>query len=144
MGKADQCAHRAFPARLEALEPMMDWVRKRSCEAGFSGSDLKKIELALEEALVNIIHHSSLPEADVIDVSSHIPKPGVIHFTIKDKGKPFNPLLQFKEIDRNVKLEDRREGGIGIFLIFQYMDQVHYERSHPYNVLTLTKRSKES
>jgi anti-sigma regulatory factor (Ser/Thr protein kinase) len=140
MGEISHHLRSAFSAKIEDLESMMDWIRTRSVEAGFSGADLKKIELATEEALVNIINHASVSENDPIEILCRIPREGIIHFTIKDKGKPFNPLLQYQQIDLTAPLEDRREGGVGILLILQYMDDVHYERQHPYNLLTLTKR----
>jgi anti-sigma regulatory factor (Ser/Thr protein kinase) len=140
MGEISHHLRSAFSAKIEDLESMMDWIRTRSVEAGFSGADLKKIELSTEEALVNIINHASVAENDPIEILCRIPREGIVHFTIKDKGKPFNPLLQHQQIDLTAPLEDRREGGVGILLILQYMDDVHYERQHPYNLLTLTKR----
>ena len=49
---------RTFSASLEQLHEMLYWIRDAAEKMGFGSSDLYKIELAAEEALVNVIHHS--------------------------------------------------------------------------------------
>ncbi len=130
-----------FQAKLESLNEMMQWVREHSSEAGFSVEETRKLELAMEEALVNVIQHAYKDEKGPIEIICTIPSEKWIQFTIMDKGQPFNPLLQSKKIDLQKSLEERPEGGVGILLILQYMDEVHYERQHSYNVLTLIKKT---
>jgi anti-sigma regulatory factor (Ser/Thr protein kinase) len=50
--------HKTFPARIECLESMIAWVRERIQNSLFREADQRKIELALEEALVNVILHA--------------------------------------------------------------------------------------
>jgi anti-sigma regulatory factor (Ser/Thr protein kinase) len=129
-----------FQANLESLDDMMQWVREHSMRAGFSSAEMRKLELAMEEALVNVIQHAYKNEKGTIEIICNVLSNGLIQFTIKDKGSAFNPLLQSHKIDLQASLEERPEGGVGILLMLQYMDEVHYERQHPYNVLTLVKK----
>jgi serine/threonine-protein kinase RsbW len=60
--------------------------------------------------------------------------------TLKDHGSSFDPS-DIPEPDLNTSLEEREEGGLGLFLIRKLMDEVHFE-SQPDsgNVLTMVKR----
>jgi anti-sigma regulatory factor (Ser/Thr protein kinase) len=44
-----------------------------------------------------------------------------------------------KDADITLSAEERPIGGLGIFLVRQIMDTVHYERVNDHNVLTLIK-----
>lgn len=129
-----------FQAQMEKLEAMMHWIRKRIDAMGFSPSDSRKIQIAMEEALVNVIlyaYKDGRGEVELICDSCPAQK---IAFIIKDMGPSFNPLLQTPKLSpSNTPIEEIEEGGLGILFIREYMDEVHYERHHPYNVLTLIK-----
>jgi anti-sigma regulatory factor (Ser/Thr protein kinase) len=134
-----------FKAELEELNFMMDWIRKQAEKMRFSKTDLRKLELASEEALVNVIsyaYNEIKEQKGGIEISCRLYPEERIEFVIKDKGAPFNPLLHSQKVDRLADLEDRMEGGLGILFIQQYMDEVHYERQHPYNILTLIKKKR--
>lgn len=132
---------KTFPACLENLEQMMQWIRQRCSDADFFAKESRKIELAMEEALVNIIKYAygTVKQQEEIGLFCKLIPKNSIEFTIKDKGPPFNPFLQRSAIDLQASLDDRIEGGIGIKLMMQNMDIVHYERQEPYNILILKK-----
>ena len=128
-----------FQAQLEMLDLMMEWIRTHVDSMGFSPVDGKKIQLAMEEALVNVICHAYKNGKGAVElICNEYPKQRIL-FTIMDKGPSFNPLLQSSKVPLDSPLEEREEGGLGIFFIRQLMDEVHYERQHPYNILTLVK-----
>lgn len=130
----------SFPAELSELDPMMNWVREQATRVGFAPAEVRKIEIALEEAIVNVIHYAYSEKRGMVDLSCHLLPGEQIVFTIKDTGDPFNPLLQKQRVNPDDPLEQREEGGLGILLIREYMDEVRYERWHPHNVLTLIKK----
>ncbi len=127
-----------FRAELHSLQAMIAWIRERTQSLGFSPQDFRKIELALEEALVNVIYHAYKGKPGMIELDCHVSNKKVT-FIIKDKGPPFNPLLQSVRIAVPESLEEQKEGGLGIVLIRRYMDEVHYAREDAHNVLTLVK-----
>jgi anti-sigma regulatory factor (Ser/Thr protein kinase) len=127
-----------FEAKMEELPQMMAWARKHIIASGFTSHEARKIELALEEGLVNIIHYAYQDRGGLIDISFSSAPSQRISFILKDKGPPFNPLLQTKT-ESFQSLEEKKEGGLGILLMCHYMDEVRYERRSPYNILTLTK-----
>jgi len=60
-------------------------------------------------------------------------------FTVSDGGIPFDPT-QRPEADITLSAEERQIGGLGIHLVRQLMDEIHYERKDGKNILTLVKR----
>ena len=54
-------------------------------------------------------------------------------------GKEFDPTMA-PEADITLSADERKIGGLGIFLIRQIMNEVKYERIEGKNVLTLEKR----
>jgi serine/threonine-protein kinase RsbW len=78
-----------------------------------------RIELACEEALVNIIHHS---KALNIDIEVAFTPKSHIEILIKDRGPPFDPT------EHEVTLDPNKIGGLGIHFIRKYMDAVRYQR----------------
>lgn len=128
-----------YQAKIELLEEMIDWVRLEVAAMEFSSEDGRKIELAMEEALVNVILHAYKEGKGVIELICTTHPKHKISFTIMDKGASFNPLLHTCKAALDAPLEEREEGGLGILFIREFMDEVHYERHQQYNVLTLMK-----
>jgi hypothetical protein len=61
---------------------------------------------------------------------------------ISDAGIPFDPT-ETADADTTSSVEDRRIGGLGIYLLRQLMDTINYERIDGKNVLTLRKYYKK-
>lgn len=110
-----------------------------------SGCDdmlINQIDLAVEEIFVNIAHYSGSKEAE-ITCGYHIggDGSGVLTMIFKDSGKPFNPLAK-PDPDLTLSAEDRKIGGLGIFLTKKFMDSVDYEFVDKKNCLTIKKKIK--
>lgn len=118
---------------------MLQFVREHVIAAGFDHSHISKIELAIEEALVNIISYSYVDRRGIIDINCVFPVSAGIKIIIRDKGIPYNPLMNAKSFDINAPLEARSIGGYGVFIILKIMDEVDYHRENNFNILTLTK-----
>ena len=97
------------------------------------------LQLALEEAMVNIINYAHTDHADNADNAFTITSDGkVINFTLSDNGIAFDPT-QAAMPDITLGIEQRREGGLGIFLVKKIMDSVTYRRVGNRNILTMKK-----
>ena len=127
-----------FHAILTELHPMLQWIRKGLESAHFDKSVLHKIELASEEALVNIIRHAYKDGSGMIEIRVHA-KDGFAEITIRDQGPPFNPLGHDTSFDLSAGIEERKVGGLGILFMREYMDEVCYQRDGNANILTLIK-----
>ena len=112
------------------------------CEAvGIDMSSAMKMNLAIEEAVVNVMNYAYPlgTKGEVrIEAKAH---EGYVEFVISDDGKPFNPT-EVKDADTTLSVEERDIGGLGIFLVKHYMDKVKYKYVDGQNVLTLRKNLK--
>ena len=97
------------------------------------------LNLALEEAVVNVINYAYPQGTDGEVVIDSAPTDTALTFTITDSGKLFDPTAR-EDVDINASVEDRPIGGLGIHLVRQIMDDVRYERRGEKNVLILTKK----
>ena len=97
------------------------------------------LNLALEEAVVNVINYAYPQGTDGEVVIDSATTDTALTFTITDSGKLFDPTAR-EDVDINASVEDRPIGGLGIHLVRQIMDDVRYERRGEKNVLILTKK----
>lgn len=96
------------------------------------------INLALEEAVANVIMYASPPQERhniVLKVSSTETQ---LVFLLTDKGLSFDPT-QVDDVDLTLSIEERPIGGLGIFLIRSIMNEVLYQRLDDENRLTMKK-----
>ena len=93
--------------------------------------------VVVEELVLNIIDYSNSNYLDVEVIRDEK------HLTLRfyDAGVPFNPLAKDPP-DFSLPMEDRKIGGLGIFLVTKYMDTVAYERTGGENILTVVKSIK--
>lgn len=129
----------SFNAELNALYPMLEWVRSRLETSGLSDVEIRRIEIALEEALVNIISYAYQAKRGMIELEYHLIPGEYVELVIKDQGLPFNPLKQVKKVNPLATLEEREEGGLGVLFMQKLMDKVEYQRYREANILTLRK-----
>ncbi len=108
-------------------------------EAGIDFSLVMSLQLALEEAVVNVMEYA-YPKGTVGKVLVTASVEGDdLEFVICDSGKAFDPTAK-AEVNVDLGVEDRPIGGLGIHLVRNIMDSVAYERKDGKNILTLRKR----
>ena len=91
----------------------------------------------MEELFVNIAHYAYNPEIGEAIIGCNVDQaPPSITIQFRDRGVPFNPLAR-KDADITLSAEERDIGGLGIFMVKDYMDEVTYAYEDGQNVLTL-------
>ena len=128
-----------FAAKLNQLYPMLDFVREGMAQMGFNGADLQRFEIAVEEAVVNVIHHAYPRKEGFIEITLNLFPKKKMQVVIKDQGVAFNPLLNDATFDHETPHEERKPGGLGIPFINEFIDYIEYERADIFNVLLLEK-----
>jgi len=132
-----------LPAKIENMETLMTFVSDRARALGFSAKRIKEIELATEEALVNIINYAYKDCDGTIRISCSDEMPSHLIIRIEDYGAAFD-VLSLSDPDITCSLTDRAVGGLGVFLIRKLMDDVTYSRQDERNILTLFVRLPEA
>ena len=131
--------HITLPNDVQATTELGMFVDEVCENVGFDMSTTLKLNLAIEEAVVNVMNYAypAGTKGDVdIDAEAN---DELLKFVISDSGTPFDPTTQ-GEVDTTLSVEERGIGGLGIHLIRQIMDTINYERVDGKNVLTLHKK----
>jgi serine/threonine-protein kinase RsbW len=111
----------------ENLAKIRDFIKSAAESCGFNGGSTEKITLAVDEAVTNIIKHAYKYSPD-----------GDINLSVKCNGKKFIVSIVDHGItfdsslvpEPNLKkyYEQRKVGGLGIFLMKKLMDEVEYRQ----------------
>lgn len=131
-----------YEARIENLPAVLDRVIETAEEAGLAQSKLMPIQLALEEAMANVVHHAYGDKGGPLDLVCEASE-GAFVVEIADQGPAFNPL-EIEEAPVSGDLEDLQPGGLGILLILKLADHVAYRREGGQNILSLRFEREES
>lgn len=127
------------PATLANLEKLIEFAVGSAQGQGLGPEALGQVRLACEEALVNVIHYAYPGAEGKVAVDCGAAEGGGIKIEISDSGIAFDPL-SLPAPDTTLPMEQRKIGGLGIFMIRKIMDQVLYRRDGGRNVLTLLKK----
>jgi len=128
-----------LPNDINTVPQLNDFIDGFSLEAGLDMSMTMSLNLALEEAVVNVMTYAYAPDTQGELILEAVADKGVVTFILTDTGVPFDPTAK-EDADTTLGIEDRPIGGLGIFLVRQLMDTVDYQRVDGQNVLTLTKK----
>ena len=129
-----------LPAELDQLPVFLGHVRQTAETAGLMDAQGARLELAVEEALVNVFNYAYAGQAHAGAVTCRVMvETDGLTAEIVDEGPPFDPLAR-PDPDTALELEQRQPGGLGIFMIRQLTDEVNYRREAGQNVLTIRMR----
>lgn len=131
--------NQVFPGDFKSLISIGEFVNTFAEQLNFSVADLYAIQTAVDEACSNIIDHAYGEEnLGYIEIHLEDLTDGV-KIIIKDDGNPFDPNT-VPEPEIGIPLDQRKERGLGVFMIKKLMDSVQYDFSNPQqNILTLIK-----
>ena len=125
----------------ENLNLVNEAVEKTMSEAGASEGAVISVDIAVDEIFSNIVYYSGLGEADDVKIVGTIEDEGeaCIALEFVDRGKPFNPL-EMPEPDVTKPAEERKIGGLGIYMVKKSMDRVSYRNEDGCNIFTIVKK----
>ncbi|MFZ9746309.1 MAG: ATP-binding protein, partial [Opitutaceae bacterium] len=100
--------------------------------------DLYALQLALEEAVTNVITHGYRDQPGHAFTLELRCEDRRVTAVLTDDAPAYDPLAR-AEVDIHVPLAERGIGGLGVHLVKKLMDSAAYERRDGRNVLTLTR-----
>ena len=127
------------PAVDEDPNPVMEFVEEELSKHDCPQKVLYQIQVAIEEIMVNIVSYAGLTGDEGVEVRCDVledPLRVVVQFL--DGGIPFDPLAK-DDPDISPEAIEEREGGLGIFMVKQMMDDVSYTYEDGKNTLTILK-----
>jgi serine/threonine-protein kinase RsbW len=121
------------------LAEIRRFVEKTGRDLGLDESSIYALKLAVDEACTNIIMHAYDAQGGRIEMRLKHVGDGV-EVVIRDWGEAFDPE-SIPSLDVEAPLDERRVGGVGLFLMHQMMDRVDFQFSGVEgNTLTMAKR----
>ena len=127
-------SHLSMSASMDDIGALEPFIAQAAEQAGLDDREAKRLRLAAEEAVANVINHG---EATVITLHAAVEDSQMV-LTIDDDGQPFDPTAD-STTDFSVPADQRPPGGLGIMYLHQMTDGLAYQRVDGHNVLKIIK-----
>ncbi len=119
----------------ETLTDVTNFVEGVVSEANVPAKIASQINIAVDEIVSNVVNYSG---ATLLKTECGVNESEVtVRFS--DNGKPYNPTEK-PDPDTTLSAEERKIGGLGIFMVKKTMDEFSYEYKDERNVLTIVKK----
>ena len=126
-------------AKTENLSRVLEFVDEELEKSGCSMRSMMQMDIAVEEIFVNIANYAYTPESGkaVIRVDT-ANDPNRVTVIFKDTGTPYDPLAK-EDPDITLSSEERKIGGLGIYMAKKSVDDINYEYKNGENILSIRK-----
>ena len=116
------------------LNKTLDYIESQL--SSFDEEIRLKALLIIEEIITNQLRHAkfSSQEKKIITLSIEFQKDSTILLTFEDNAEIFNPL-NAKNPDVSLALQERKLGGLGIFIIKKYAKNLSHTYKNSRNIL---------
>lgn len=134
-------------AQMEYMETVLQMVEDVLTTFGTDDvDDRTKLHIltSVEEIFTNISSYAYGPDGGEVEVICGVDsgtseqKESRLWIRFKDWGVPYNPL-KVPEPDFRILFEERRIGGLGIYMVKKMMDEMEYRYEDSCNILTIGK-----
>jgi putative intracellular protease/amidase/anti-sigma regulatory factor (Ser/Thr protein kinase) len=117
------------PANLDSLDAVADFVLAAADAADLSRQASYRLRLSVDEFVTNIILYAYAGAAapGMIEIRA-LRDEKVLRVILEDTGMPFDPRQVAPPRDLHLPAEERRLGGLGIYLALGGVDGFAYER----------------
>ena len=130
---------KTFDASLDQLEAVLAFVDGELEAMDCPMKTQMQIQIAVEEIFVNIASYAYQPQTGTATIRVEPGSaPQSVAITFIDRGVPYDPLAK-PDPDVTLSAEERRIGGLGIFMVKKSMDDMTYEYRDGQNILTIQK-----
>jgi len=135
----ERVLRKSLDRNLPALIELASEVQTFLAGAGIGAPAQFKVQLGLEEAIRNLIEHGAEARTGRIEVAIE-PGPGRVVIVLEDDGRPYDPRSA-PAYDPSRPLAEREPNGMGVHLLRNFMEEIHYEREGAINRLRLVVAS---
>lgn len=129
------CSQYKAPATREDYRLFYSWLHQTCKDWHISEELTNKLDMCGEEIYANIAFYAYPQEPGDVRICL-VRENNFIILKFEDNGIPYNPLEK-PDPDINLPPEQRPLGGLGIFMVKEMADDIHYEYQNQSNILTL-------
>lgn len=129
-----------IPAKVERLDEVIEFVETNLQAHGCPMKIVVSIDIAVEELFVNVASYAYPDREDgmaTLRMAFDADNKGVT-MTLIDSGIPYDPLAK-ADPDVTLSAEERKIGGLGIFMAKKSMDNISYIYEDGQNKLSIYK-----
>ncbi len=135
-----------LPGTLDSLDDIRRYIRTAAQEAGLPKKFAYRLQLAVDEIAANaVIHgynnagiHGALRVQAMIDAQN-------LTITLEDDGHPFDPRTVPAPTHKELPIEERPIGGLGVYLTLKGVDEFHHDDAGGCNrnIFIMKRRERE-
>ena len=134
--QAEPMKSKTFFLNKGSFDSVLSYIEERCYESGCDEETVGQITIACSEILSNLDSYA-YEDGGEIEIQSKC-RDKCMTLIFKDNGEPFDPLRK-QDPDVTLPLNERRSGGLGIYIVKKLMTDVSYEYVDHQNVLKVTK-----
>lgn len=137
---------RVFTANDDNLNNALAFVEEELERVECPLKAVMQITVCVEEMFVNVAHYAYRDKIANGEGEGEVSlavgcEDGILTIVLTDEGIPFDPLAK-EDPDVTLSAEERKIGGLGIYMVKKSMDHVSYERKDNKNIFTMKKEIK--
>jgi len=129
---------RTFPAQLRAFEQVKALIDEFGEATGLGREDRHKLTLIVEELFTNTVTHGHRGDSNApVQISLEDTAAGV-QLTYEDSAPEYDPLAASRRTDIESTINERRIGGLGVFLTIGLTNGADYRFVEGHNRISFT------
>ncbi len=126
-------------ATIDNVQTITDFVDERLEEMNCPVKAQMQLNIVIDELCSNVARYAYSDKTGKVTVSvDTVDKPMKVWLTFTDEGVPYNPLAK-EDPDITLSVEERKLGGLGIYMVKKMMDEFRYEYKDGKNIVTVCK-----
>ncbi|MBQ0009858.1 MAG: ATP-binding protein [Ruminococcus sp.] len=125
-------------AKIDDIPAVTAFVEEELEKLGCSMKTVTQFSIAVDEIYSNIVKYAYENTTGPAKVEI-LAEDGTVSLRFTDEGVPYNPVKK-EDPDITLSAEERKIGGLGIFMVKKTMDDMRYEYVGGQNILTITKK----
>lgn len=141
-GEAMDIVEKTFEAKVDNLHEVLGFIEEQLEMRGASMKLINIMNISVEEMYANICMYAYPNQKTPGECTVGIWFDGNdVNVMLIDNGIPFNPLAK-EDPNVHATAEERGIGGLGIYMVKEYMDECTYDRIENQNIFTMKKAYK--
>lgn len=134
----------SYPASFDYFADLMNVLSSWLVENGINQEGVNRVQLAVEEAVVNIIRYAYGDSKGSVELKAKLDDDDRVTIEIIDTGVPFDVCsLPDPDLDCK-KVSERKMGGLGVLLMRRMAESLSYKRKGNMNILRITVNLRRS
>jgi serine/threonine-protein kinase RsbW len=128
-----------FTSDVTVIDAVREFVKNQADARGFEEENVYSLQLAVVEAVTNVIVHAYEGELGHPIWLEAEPDEAGLTFVLRDQGRQFD-IVAHPDPDLKRHMAERIKGGLGVYLMRKLMDELELRREGAFNILRMRKR----